>query len=70
MTRILITGAGAVLGHKFQSLKHTRLIPDLFIGFADPSPCCGPPQLMLLFNSDGRMMITSVLYQYPQGECL
>ena len=39
MTRILITGAGAVLGQEiFQSLKHTRLIPDLFIGFADPSP--------------------------------
>lgn len=39
MTKILITGAGALLGQEiFQSLKHTRLVRDLFIGFADPSP--------------------------------
>lgn len=38
MTKILITGAGALLGQEiFHSLKHTKLISDLFIGFADPS---------------------------------
>lgn len=38
MTKILITGAGALLGQEiFHSLKHTTLISDLFIGFADPS---------------------------------
>ena len=39
MTRVLITGAGAVLGQEiFQSLKYTCCLPDLFIGFTDPSP--------------------------------
>lgn len=39
MTKVLITGAGATLGQEiFQSLKHTKLLHDLFIGFADPSP--------------------------------
>ena len=39
MVKVLITGAGAVLGQEiFQSLKYTKLLPDLFIGFADPSP--------------------------------
>ena len=39
MNKILITGAGALLGQEiFHSLKHTSLISDLFIGFADPSP--------------------------------
>ena len=39
MTKVLITGAGSLLGQEiFQSLKHTKLISDLFIGFADPSP--------------------------------
>ena len=39
MTKILITGAGAVLGQEiFRSLKYTSLLHDLFIGFADPSP--------------------------------
>lgn len=39
MTKVLITGAGALLGQEiFHSLKHTSLISDLFIGFADPSP--------------------------------
>ena len=39
MIRVLITGAGAVLGQEiFQSLKLTSRIPSLFIGFADPSP--------------------------------
>ena len=39
MTRVLITGAGSLLGQEiFHSLKHTNLIPDLFVGFGDPSP--------------------------------
>ena len=39
MTKVLITGAGALLGQEiFYSLRHTNLISDLFIGFADPSP--------------------------------
>jgi carbamoyl-phosphate synthase large subunit len=38
MTKVLITGAGALLGQEiFHSLKHTLLFPNLFIGFADPS---------------------------------
>jgi carbamoyl-phosphate synthase large subunit len=39
MTKILITGAGALLGQEvFNSLRYTNLLSDLFIGFADPSP--------------------------------
>lgn len=39
MTKVLITGAGALLGQEiFNSLKHSRLASDLTIGFADPSP--------------------------------
>ena len=39
MAKVLITGAGATLGQEiFQSLKHTKRLPDLTIGFADPSP--------------------------------
>jgi len=39
MTKVLITGAGALLGQEiFHSLKHSPLVPNLFIGFADPSP--------------------------------
>ena len=39
MTKVLITGAGAVLGQEiFQSLKYTKLLHHLFVGFADPSP--------------------------------
>ncbi len=39
MIKVLITGAGALLGQEvFNSLKHTNLVSDLFIGFADPSP--------------------------------
>lgn len=38
MTKVLITGAGALLGQEiFQSLKHSRSFDNLFIGFADPS---------------------------------
>lgn len=39
MTKVLITGAGALLGQEiYRSLRHSTLITDLFIGFADPSP--------------------------------
>ena len=38
MIKILITGAGALLGQEiFHSLKYQNKLRDLFIGFADPS---------------------------------
>ena len=38
MTKVLITGAGALLGQEvYRSLRRSTLLDDLFIGFADPS---------------------------------
>ncbi len=37
--KVLITGAGALLGQElFHSLKHSNLVANCFLGFADPSP--------------------------------